>query len=108
MSSVWAAAARATDSATHRDAAFHLTGGARRLSAGSYFSGAVHCRLVSGLGSGQGSSAEAAVVGRTNGFVSCSLATITVGPWGHGLSRVVYGPILALPSSDLRISERLR
>ena len=36
----------------------------RRLSAGSYFSRAVHCRLASGLGSGQGSSAEAAVGGR--------------------------------------------
>ena len=35
-----------------------------RWPAGSYFSGAVHCRLVSGLGSGQGSSAEAAVGGR--------------------------------------------
>ena len=61
----------------------------RRLSAGSYFSGAVLCRLASGLGSGQGSSAEAAVGGRRHARLDLGARHVSQSPHFAAFGRTI-------------------
>ena len=62
----------------------------RRLSAGSYFSGAVHCRLASGLGRGQGSSAEAAVGGRRHARLDFGVRHVSHSPHFTAFGRTIH------------------
>ena len=61
----------------------------RIFSEGSYFSGAVHCRLASGLGSGQGSSAEAAVGGRRHARLDLGVRHVSQSPHFAAFGRTI-------------------